>query len=116
MANVDIDIEELIGKDIASKLLENIPSEMKQQLLEKSLTKTLEDVLKPWNIEQAIKTNVNEYMIDYITRPEVQEKIKIATNEAMDELINGITNAIVIGSQERIQNTYSKLVKVSKRK
>lgn len=116
MTTIDVDIEELIGKDIAQKVLENIPKDVKEQLLEKSLNKTLTEVLKPWNVQQAIKADVNGYIIEYVQKPEIQEQVKIATREAVDELLLGITKAIVMASQERIQNTYSKLVKEENKK
>lgn len=107
----EINIEELISRDIASKILETIPDEQRQQLLEKSLTKTLENILSPWNVERTIKADVEEYMVEYVKKPKVQERVRIATHKSVDVLLDSVIKAIVIGAQDRLQNTYAKLIK-----
>ena len=111
MAKAEIDLNDLIRKDIASKILETIPIEQRQQILENSLTKTLEEVLHSYNVERAIRVDVEEYMTEYIKDTEVQERIRKATFSAVDKLMDGVIKAIVIGAQENLQSTYRKLVK-----
>jgi len=114
MDELKIDVEELITKDIAAKLLETIPVEQRQQILEASLNRTLENVLTSWNVERALKVDVEKYMVEYLKKPEVQERIKQATIKGIDELMNGVVRAIVIGAQNQLQNTYTKLIKEGK--
>lgn len=114
MTSVDIDIEDLIRQDIAGKLLETLPEDTKQQLLERSLTKSLENVLSSWSVEKAIRLDVEKYMVEYIKNDDVQRRIREATFKSVDVLLDGVTKAIVIGAQDKLQNTYAKWVKENK--
>ena len=114
MAEIKIDIEELITKDIAGKVLENVSMEQRHQILETALTKTLEKVLGHWQVHTAIQVDVQRYMVEYLKKPDVQERIKAATIAGVDELMDGVARAVVLGAQERLQNTYKQLVKEEK--
>ena len=110
------DMERAIMCHVAGKLLETLPEEEKKRLLEASLTKTLKDMFKPWNVEKAIENDVKIYMIEYIKMPEIQERIKIATREAFDKLMNGVINSIVVASQDTIKSEYRKFIDPDKNK
>lgn len=103
-------IEKAIMCQVAGKLIESLPEEERKKILEASLTKTLQDVFKPWHIEQAIKDDINRYMAEYIKQPAVQTRIKTATQEAFDRLMTGVINTIVISSQGAIKSEYIKFV------
>ncbi len=105
------EIEQIILAQVAQKVLENLPEEQKRKVLEMSLTKTLEEVLRPWNVEKAIKDDVNRYMSEYIKRPEIQERIKVATQDAVDKLMEGVIKAIIEASQDHIKSKYVKFLK-----
>lgn len=109
-------MERAILCQVAGKMLESLPEEEKKKILETSLTKTLQDVFKPWHVEQAIKDDVNKYMAEYIRDPEVQEKIKMATRDAFDKLMEGVINSIVIESQNSIKSEYRKFVDPQEKK
>jgi hypothetical protein len=104
------DMERAIMCQVAGKLLEALPEEKKKEILEVSLTKTLQEVFRPWHVEQAIKNDVNKYMAEYIREPEIQEKIKIETRKAFDRLMDGVIDAIVISSQDNIKSEYRKFI------
>ena len=108
-------MERAILCQVAGKLLEALPEEEKKKILETSLTKTLQDVFKPWHVEQAIKDDVNKYMAEYIRDPKVQETIKTATREAVDRLMNGVINSVVIASQDSIKSEYRKFIDPQKK-
>lgn len=114
MSKTEIDLEDVIVKDIASKLLETIPLEQRQQILESSLNETLKHALGKYRVENAIRVNVEEYMIEYVKNEKVQERIREATHKSVDILLNGVIYAIVIGAQGQLQNTYAKLVEEGK--
>lgn len=114
MTELKIDVEDLITKDIAAKLLEAIPIEQRKQILEQSLINTLGKVLSRYQVDNVIKADVEKYMVEYLQDPEVQKRIKLATIKGVDELMDGVTRAIVIGAQDQLQNTYRKLVKEGK--
>jgi len=111
MNKIELNIEDLITKDVASKLLETISMEDRQRILEASLIKTLDSVLNSFQVERVIKADVEKYMAEYLQNVDVQKRIKLATIKNVDILMDGVVNAVVIGAQERLQNTYAKLVK-----
>lgn len=109
-------MERAILCQVAGKLLETLPEEEKKKILEASLTKTLQELFRPWHVEQAIKDDVNKYMAEYIRDPKVQEKIKMATRDAFDKLMDGVINCIVIESQNSIKSEYRKFIDSQEKK
>ncbi len=110
------DMEKAIMCHVAAKLLESLPEAEKKRILEVSLTKTLHDVFKPWHVEQAIKDDLHRYMAEYVKDPEVQERIKMATRDAFDKLMDGAIKSIVIASQDSIKSEYRKFLDPPKNK
>jgi hypothetical protein len=104
------DMEKAIMCQVAGKLLDSLPEEKKKEILEASLTKTLQDVFQPWNVERAIRYDANRYMAEYIKDPAVQERIKKATRDSFDKLMDGVIYAIIIESQNSIKSEYRKFV------
>lgn len=104
------DMERAIMCQVATKLLDSLPEEKKKEILEVSLTNTLKEIFRPWHVEQAIKDDVNKYMVEYIKDPKVQERIKNATMEAFDKLMDGVINSIIITSQDNIKSGYRKFI------
>ena len=103
-------MEKAIMCHVAGKLLEALPEEEKKKILEASLTKTLQDVFKPWHVEQAIKDDIKRYMAEYIRESDVQERIKAETRKAFDKLMGGVINVIVVSSQDSLKSEYRKFV------
>ena len=111
---MDVDIEQAVLTQAACKVLDGLPTDTKKQLLEQSLTKSLGNILSPWDVQRAIKIDVERYMVEYIKDPAVQERIKVATRESMNILMDGVIHAVVIGAQDNLRNTYNQLVKQEK--
>lgn len=88
--NLIENMEQIVLYQVAQKVIETLPEEDRRKVLEASLVKTLDDVLKPWNVKKTIEDDVNKYMIEYLKRPVVQERIKKATEETVDKLIMGL--------------------------
>lgn len=105
------DIEQIILSDVAKKVIDTLPDKEKTKILEMSLTATLKDVMKPWNIEKVIEKDVNRYMEEYLKRTEVQERIKISVEKSVDELIDGVIRVIIEKSQDGIKSNYTKFMK-----
>ncbi len=108
------DMERAIMCQVAGKLIEALPEEERKKLLEASMIKTLKDMFRPWNVEQLIQKDVEKYMAEYVQQPEVQQKIKIATQDAVDRLMEGVINSVVIASQDAIKSEYRKFVEQKK--
>ncbi len=107
-------MEKAIICQVAGKLISAIPEEKRNEILTASLEKTLHEMFRPWNIEKAIKEDAEKYMAEYVARPEIQEKVKLATHKAVDELMDGVIRAVVLASQDRIKSTYSELSRPKK--
>lgn len=103
-------IEKAILTDVARKVIEAIPEEKKREILEASLSQSLKEIMKPWHVQDAIKYDVNKYMAEYIKQPEVQERIKVTTQKAVDELMDAVIRSVVISSQDAIKSNYRKFV------
>lgn len=63
-------IEQIVLYQVAQKVIDTLPEEDRRKVLEASLVKTLDDVLKPWDAKRAIEDDVNKYMIEYLKRPD----------------------------------------------
>lgn len=104
------EVEQAILADIAKKVIEVMPEEKKREILEASLSQCLKEIMKPWHVKGAIEKDVNTYMAEYIKQPEVQERVKVAVHNAIDELLDGVVRSIVIASQDVIKSNYRKFV------
>ena len=109
MVDVD-DIEEIILTQVAAKIIDTIPEKEMKKILEVSLATTLKDILSPWNVKDAIEADVNKYMLEYIKRSEVQEKIKLAAENNVDKLMDGVIETIIVSAQDSIKSKYVKFV------
>lgn len=110
------EVERIILADIAKKVIEVMPEEKRREVLEASLTQCLKEVMKPWHVKGAIEKDVNAYMLEYIKQPEVQERIKIAVQKSVDELMDGVIRSVVISSQDAIKSNYKKFVEKEEEK
>lgn len=110
------DIEKAILCQVAGKVIEAIPEEERKKILEASLTKCLQEILNPWHVQDAIKDDVNRYMKEYLKRPDVQERIKVATEQAVNKLMNGVIRVIVAESQDAIKSGYKEFMEKEKKK
>lgn len=107
------EIEDIVRTKVAQQIIETLPESERRKILEASLVKTLKDVLSSYQVEKAIKNDVERYMVEYIQNPEVQERIKKATFESMNKLMQGVINVIISRSQDGIKSDYAKFVEKS---
>ncbi len=107
---MEANIEKIIQAEIAGKIIGSMKPEEITQLLEASLSKTLKEVLSPWNIEGAIKNDVQNYLEEYLKNPEVQDRIKASTMKCADELMSGVIAVIISNSQKGIKSDYSNFI------
>lgn len=111
---MEVDVEDIIKYQVAEKIISLMPESERRKILEASLAKTLHDALRPWNVEKAIQEDVEKYMVFYLKQDEVQQRIKIATEKAVDKLMNGVISVIISKSQDGIKSNYEKFVKEQK--
>ena len=107
-------MEKAIMCQVAGKLISAMPEDERKKILEASLEKSLTEMFRPWNIEKYIKADADKYMAEYIQTPKVQTQIKEATIKAVDKLMNGVIEAVVIASQDTIKSNYRKFVELPK--
>ncbi len=110
---MDVNVEEIVRIQVAQKIIETMPEEERKKILEASLTKTLQEALRPWTVENAIREDVNKYMAEYIKQSEVQQRIKKATEKNVDKLMEGVIYTIIENSQNAIKSEYEKFIKKS---
>lgn len=110
------DIEKAILSQVAGKVIDALPEEERKKILEASLTKCLQEILKPWHVQDAIKDGVNMYMKEYLRQPGVQERIKVATEKSVDQLMDGVISVIVAESQDAIKSGYRQFIEKEKKK
>ena len=108
---MNINIKDLVRSQMAQQIIAAIPEEERKKLLEASLTKTLKEALRPWAVESVIKADIEKYMVEYLKNPDVQEGVKKATEEAVDELMVGVIYTIIYKSQDAIKSNYEKFIK-----
>ena len=113
---LEIDVEEIIRYQVAQKIIETIPEIERKKILEASLSKTLHDVLSSWSVKRAIESDVNTYMVEYLKHPEIQSRIKKATEDAVDKLMDGVISVIISESQKEISSGYKKFLEIENKK
>lgn len=108
-------VEKAILCQVAGKVVDALPEAERKRILEASLTKCLNDILKPWNVQRAIQDDVDRYMKEYLSQPGVQERIKASTEQAVDQLMSGVIRVIVAESQDAIKSGYRKFIEEEKK-
>lgn len=111
---MEVNIEDIVKYQVAEKIIGLMPESERRKILEASLVKTLHDALRPWNVEKAIREDIERYMIEYLKKEDVQKRIKIATEKAVDNLMDGVISVIISKSQDGIKSNYEKFVKEQK--
>lgn len=104
--NLMEDLEQIVLYQVAQKIIGTLPEEQRIKILEASLVKTLYDVLRPWDVKKTIEEDVNRYMVEYLKRSEIQERVKNATENTVDRLMNGVIETIIATSQDAIKSNY----------
>lgn len=104
------ELEKVVLYQVAQKVIESLPERERRKILDASLVKTLNDILKSWNVHKAIEEDVNKYMSEYLRRPDVQERIKISTEEKVDKLMDGVIETIIVTSQSAIKSNYKNFI------
>ena len=84
------DVEQIVLYQVAQQVIGNLSEETRKKVLEASLTNTLDNILRPWDVQKAIENDVYKYMVEYLKHSEVQERIKNATRLRMSnfEILN----------------------------
>lgn len=103
-------IEDIVRLKVAQQILETLPEEDRKKILEASLAKSLDSMLKPWVIKDAITADVERYMKEYAKTPEVQERIKASTHKNFDKLMEGVIYTITLDAQKTIKANYEKFI------
>jgi len=107
-------IEYAIRSEMAKAFIENLPEEMKNQLMAASVEKTLGDLCTSYSMKEEVGKQLLEpmrvYVKDYIEDPEVQEKLKQSAHEAVDIMFDAITKSIVSEMQRNIESKYHMFV------
>lgn len=103
-------MEQIILYQVVQKVIESLPEEERRKVLEASLVKSLDDILTPWDVQNAVADDVNRYMSEYLKRLEVQERIKKATEDTVDKLMNGVIETIIATSQDAIKSNYKNFI------
>lgn len=103
-------IEDIVRLKVAQQIIETLPEEERKKILEASLCKSLDSMLKPWVIKDAITADVERYMREYIKTPEVQEKIKESTHKNFDKLMQGVIETITLEAQDAIKSKYHNFI------
>ena len=65
-------------------------------------------ILSDWDVKNNIRTQVLEYMAEYVKNQDVQDRIKKTTHEKTDLLLDNVVQSIVLASERAIKSEYSK--------
>ena len=103
---MEIDIENIVHQQIVADVLSKISDEDRNAILEKSMTKVLDNVFNTWQVEKAIKADAEKYMAEYIRQPEVQAKIKAGVETAFDNIIDGMVSVFEARIDDAISSKY----------
>lgn len=103
---MEIDIENIVNQQIVAEVFEKLPEDSRNKILEKSLTKVLQNVFSNWNVESAIKADAERYMAEYILQPEIQMKIKKGVEASFDKILANMQHAFEEQINKTIKSEY----------
>lgn len=111
---MELDINEMVQRQIVADVLAKIPTDQRDALLEKTMTKSLESVFNKFNVEGAIRVDAERYMAEYIKKPESQAKIKAGVEEAFDRIISNMVTTFEKRIDETLSSNYVSFARKSK--
>lgn len=109
---LDLNLQKAIQHEIAAKMIAALPEEQKLALLAQGLAEVLKELKFEWEIKDLLKAEALNYAKKYVEQPDIQEKLRIKAQDAVNKIIDGILFAMVEEIEEGIKSKYRRLYKV----
>ena len=90
MANIDVNIEALLVKQVAAELIGKMSPEEKGDLLKDAIARKLVDTVDSWELKKAIELEVVRLASQYMQEPDVQGRIREKAVSRTNELVDGL--------------------------
>lgn len=86
----ELDFKEAVMAKLASEVIENLPQEERDKVLTDLLSKSLNG----WEVHNAVEDAITQIakkdMVEYISRPEVRERIRLLATQTAESFIDAL--------------------------
>ena len=106
MLNND-DLLKVILADTAKKVLESLDDDTKAEVIARAIQKELLTGNLTWKLSKIITDEAREIALDYVKQPEVQKQLKQKVIEAVDKVMDGLSNAVAKSVQDTLKSQYN---------
>lgn len=106
------DIQTMITKELASKVVSALPDEQKNMIIAEAVKDILARELKSsdYKISGMLREYALAYANEYAQTPEIQAELKRQAHEAVDSILDGIVKNIGKAIENDIKNQYSRIL------
>lgn len=109
------ELESSIKTAMATAFIEKLPEDVRNEILAASIEHTFDELCSSYSmkleIEEQLKEYARVYIVDYLKTPEVQERLKAMSHEAVDTVHDAVLHSIIADVQRNMKSDYFNFVK-----
>jgi Ni,Fe-hydrogenase maturation factor len=106
------DIQFMITKELASKVVSALPDEQKNMIIADAVRDILarETMSSDYKISVMLRDYALDYAREYAQTPEIQEELRKQAHKAVDDVLQGILKNIGRAIENDIKNNYTRIL------
>ncbi|GAQ24237.1 hypothetical protein [Tepidanaerobacter syntrophicus] len=97
--------------ETASKIINNLSADNKEAILTNAVENILRDFRIGYQLEKTIEDEAIKFAKEYMQKPDVQRRLKEKAINAVEEVMDGLAQAISKKTEQVIRDNYIKWVK-----
>lgn len=99
-----------IVKETAAKVIDNLDANAKKEILTEAVSKILQDMKIGWEMSSIIKDEARTFALEYVKRPDVQNRIRQKVIEAAEIVMDGLAKSVAKDIQDNLKSKYNSWV------
>ncbi|AYO30622.1 hypothetical protein D2962_08290 [Biomaibacter acetigenes] len=103
-------ILDVVMKETAAKVINSMDEQTKSEIITEALARMLEDIKFGWVVSNALEVEAKRIAMEYISRKDVQEKLKQKVIKAVEKVMDGLEMAVAKDLESTLKNRYSQWV------
>lgn len=101
------DLLRVILADTAKKVLESLDPNTKDEVIARAIQKEILTGNLTWKFSEIVTDEAKVIAREYLKQPEVQKQLKQKAIEAVDKVIDGLSNAVAKSVQDTLKSQYN---------
>lgn len=105
------DLKDLITRDLATKIIAELDETQKMDIISLGVREVVERVSSDigYAVRKIVEKEGLRFAAEYVREPEIQEKIKQQSRQAVDEIMDRVVNIVGQELNRTIKSDYAKL-------